>query len=203
MLGLSPPLAHLSTEPRDQLKLSLSALLLKKNKFPSFIWMHQWGKPVPFFVTQCKWQDEKSALIHLEDVNSEQEANKLKNETCFVSEADYETFFEAHPSYDYLLDLAVVDKTDGQLGFIVEVLENDNGHDTLVVQHPKGEILIPFVDEMIIEIDEENPVAQIESILANFDTYIPLIEKNYEVVKNFHNWDNRVTQIENFILNSK
>lgn len=55
----------------------------------------------------------------------------------------------------------------------------------------------------IIEIDEENPVAQIESILANFDTYIPLIEKNYEVVKNFHNWDNRVTQIENFILNSK
>lgn len=55
----------------------------------------------------------------------------------------------------------------------------------------------------IIEIDEENPVAQIEAILANFDTYIPLIEKNYEVVKNFHNWDNRVTQIENFILNSK
>lgn len=55
----------------------------------------------------------------------------------------------------------------------------------------------------IIEIDEENPVTQIEAILANFDTYIPLIEKNYEVVKNFHNWDNRVTQIENFILNSK
>jgi glycosyltransferase involved in cell wall biosynthesis len=55
----------------------------------------------------------------------------------------------------------------------------------------------------IIEIDEENPVAQIQSILANFDTYIPLIEKNYEVVKNFHDWDNRVTQIENFILNSK
>lgn len=55
----------------------------------------------------------------------------------------------------------------------------------------------------IIEIDEENPVTQIETILANFDTYIPLIEKNYEVVKNFHNWDNRVTQIENFILNSK
>ena len=55
----------------------------------------------------------------------------------------------------------------------------------------------------IIEIDEENPVAQIESILANFDRYIPLIEKNYEMVENFHNWDNRVAQIENFILNSK
>lgn len=55
----------------------------------------------------------------------------------------------------------------------------------------------------IIEIDEENPVEQIKSILANFDNYIPLIEKNYEIVKNFHSWDNRVSQIENFILNIK
>lgn len=157
---------------QGQLKLSLSALLLKKNKFPSFIWMYQWGKPVPFFVTQCKWQDEKSALIYLEDVNTEQEANKLKNETCFVSEADYEQFFEAHPSYDYLLDLVVVDKTDGQLGFIVEVLENDNGHDTLVVQHPKGEILIPFVDEMIVEIDEEQGQVLVDLPEGLLDLYI-------------------------------
>ncbi|WP_264548598.1 hypothetical protein [Flavobacterium sp. N2820] len=55
----------------------------------------------------------------------------------------------------------------------------------------------------IIEIDDNNPIAQIEAILSNFDTYIPLIEKNYETIKSFHNWDNRVTQIENFILNFK
>lgn len=55
----------------------------------------------------------------------------------------------------------------------------------------------------IIEIDDNNPIAQIEAILSNFDTYIPLIEKNYETIKSFHNWDNRVTQIENFIRNFK
>lgn len=55
----------------------------------------------------------------------------------------------------------------------------------------------------IIEIDDNNPVAQIEAILSNFDTYIPLIEKNYETIKSFHNWDNRVAQIENFIRNFK
>ena len=73
----------------------------------------------------------------------------------------------------------------------------------LIVGKVPHDMLYLFDYNPIIEIDEENPVAQIESILANFDTYIPLIEKNYEVVKNFHNWDNRVTQIENFILNSK
>lgn len=55
----------------------------------------------------------------------------------------------------------------------------------------------------IIEIDEENPVSQIESILSNFDFYIPLIEKNYDEVKKFHNWDARVNQIEEFIANTK
>lgn len=55
----------------------------------------------------------------------------------------------------------------------------------------------------IIEIDEENPIAQIEMILANFDDYIPLIEKNYNIVKDFHNWENRVEKIETLILNFK
>ena len=73
----------------------------------------------------------------------------------------------------------------------------------LIVGKVPHDMLHLFDYNPIVEIDEENPVAQIEAILANFDTYIPLIEKNYEVVKNFHNWDNRVSQIENFILNSK
>lgn len=73
----------------------------------------------------------------------------------------------------------------------------------LIVGKVPHDMLHLFDYNPIVEIDEENPVAQIEAILANFDTYIPLIEKNYEVVKNYHNWDNRVSQIENFILNSK
>lgn len=73
----------------------------------------------------------------------------------------------------------------------------------LILGKTPHDMLHLFDYNPIIEIDEENPVTQIETILANFDTYIPLIEKNYEVVKNFHNWDNRVTQIENFIQNSK
>lgn len=73
----------------------------------------------------------------------------------------------------------------------------------LIVGKVPHDMLHLFDYNPIVEIDEENPVAQIEAILANFDTYIPLIEKNYETVKNSHNWDNRVSQIENFILNSK
>ena len=54
----------------------------------------------------------------------------------------------------------------------------------------------------IIEIDENNAIAQIQYILSNFDSYIPLIEKNYNEVKNFHSWDARLNQIEEFIANT-
>ncbi|MES2411906.1 MAG: hypothetical protein V4535_10735, partial [Bacteroidota bacterium] len=54
----------------------------------------------------------------------------------------------------------------------------------------------------IVEIDDENPVAQINSILENYNSYIPLIEKNYETVAKYHNWNARITQMENFIADS-
>lgn len=73
----------------------------------------------------------------------------------------------------------------------------------LILGKIPNDMLHLFDYNPIIEIDEVNPIAQIETILSNFDSYIPLIEKNYETVKKHHNWDNRITQIENFILNSK
>lgn len=54
----------------------------------------------------------------------------------------------------------------------------------------------------IIEIDDENAEAQIYSILKNYETYLPLIEKNYEVVKHHHNWNERIKTIENTINNN-
>lgn len=51
----------------------------------------------------------------------------------------------------------------------------------------------------IIEINDTNPEAQIYSILENYETYLPLIEKNYEIVKNHHNWNVRINTIENAI----
>lgn len=49
----------------------------------------------------------------------------------------------------------------------------------------------------IVEIDDYDPIGQIKFILKNFDDYIPMIEKNYREVQNFHTWSNRVSQIEN------
>ncbi|NEU09990.1 hypothetical protein GZH53_16820 [Flavihumibacter sp. R14] len=43
----------------------------------------------------------------------------------------------------------------------------------------------------IIEVNFEDPVGQLLSILNSYDDYVPLIEKNYITVKNCHTWAHR------------
>jgi hypothetical protein len=51
----------------------------------------------------------------------------------------------------------------------------------------------------IVEIDIDNAAAQILDVLANFDNYKWLIEKNYAEVKAKHQWENRWKIIRNKI----
>lgn len=44
----------------------------------------------------------------------------------------------------------------------------------------------------IVEIDWENPSGQILNILNNYESFLPLIEQNYEFVKTQQNWCNRI-----------
>lgn len=47
----------------------------------------------------------------------------------------------------------------------------------------------------VIEADENDPCQQISSILSNYNDYIPLIERNYQEVKNKHQFTNRIASI--------
>ncbi len=51
----------------------------------------------------------------------------------------------------------------------------------------------------VIEIDMENSSKQLEDILSDYDNYIPLIEKNYKVVKEHHQWKNRLDDIRKIL----
>ena len=66
-------------------------------------------------------------------------------------DVDEELLGEAVPDID---GFRVEDAAFGDLGEIVEVLENAF-QATLVVEGPHGEVMIPFVDEFIEDIDEE------------------------------------------------
>jgi len=69
----------------------------------------------------------------------------------------------------------------------------------LVLGHAPSEMIELFGYNPVIEIDMENPVEQLDSILKNYSDYIPLIEKNYQTVLEHHTWQDRWNQIKEYL----
>lgn len=53
----------------------------------------------------------------------------------------------------------------------------------------------------IVEIDMNDPSGQILEILSNYESYIPLIEKNYLEIEGSHTWDVRIEKMLQIIKN--
>ena len=65
----------------------------------------------------------------------------------------------------------------------------------LVLGHAPAEMVELFGYNPVIEIDESSPAEQVLDLLANYESCIPLIEKNYAAVTSGHTWDHRWERI--------
>lgn len=72
----------------------------------------------------------------------------------------------------------------------------------LVVGHAPKEMVELFGYNPVVEIDMNNPIQQLDSILTNYLYYIPLIERNYENVLKNHTWRKRWNQIKEILQSS-
>lgn len=61
----------------------------------------------------------------------------------------------------------------------------------LVLGHAPTEMIELFGYNPVVEIDMVSPVEQIMELLADYASWQPLIEKNYEAVRTLHTWDQR------------
>jgi hypothetical protein len=73
---------------------------------------------------------------------------------------------------------------------------------SLVLGYLPEEMKELFDYNPIVELDIHNPSKQILSILENFNNYIPLIERNYQVVVDNHTWKSRWSRIKQILPNS-
>jgi len=61
----------------------------------------------------------------------------------------------------------------------------------LVLGKAPAEMIELFGYDPVIAIDETDPAGQILELLERYEEYIPLIEKNFEVVERNHTWERR------------
>lgn len=157
---------------QGQVQIYLDYDLLNLDKFPSYVWMLQYGKPVPFKVVDHQAHTANEQRLFLEDITDEESAKRYKNLSVLVEIEQFSKYFEDTVSYDYLIDYRVSDKTQGPLGEVIDVLINDNGHDNLVVNYRDQEVIIPFVEAIILSINEEAHTIDVDLPEGLLDLYL-------------------------------
>jgi 16S rRNA processing protein RimM len=94
-------------------------------------------------------------LVAFEGYNTPEQAGELRNRLAFVPVADLPSLPEGEYYHHQLIGLQVVSEQGESLGKVAEILET-GANDVYVVRTEAGvEILIPAVDEFILNIDLE------------------------------------------------
>lgn len=109
------------------------------------------GSQVPYFITECK-PANTGYILKLENIDTIDTSKKLIAKKAFAL-ADF--VLEDEENYSEFIGYAIIDSKLGNIGNITEV---DEKTENVVIKiiHPSGkEIILPFNDDFIIEIDDD------------------------------------------------
>ena len=109
------------------------------------------GSQVPYFVTECR-PNNTGYILKLETIDVVETSKKLIGKKAFAL-PDF--ILEQDESLKEFIGYAIIDSKLGNIGNISDVDEKtDNA--IIKVIHPSGvEIILPFNDDFIIEIDDD------------------------------------------------
>ena len=109
------------------------------------------GSQVPYFIEECR-PNNTGYIIKLETIDAVETSKKLIGKKAF---ALLDFILENDESLKEFIGYAIIDSKLGNIGNIADVDEKtDNA--IIKVIHPSGvEIILPFNDDFIIEIDDD------------------------------------------------
>ena len=148
---------------KGQLVVDLDETLVNDTHDLELVFLIRDGLPVPFFLDSalCKLRNHRQALLAFDTVTSLEEAAKLTGTEVFISESAIHTE-NMQLSGNILIGYTVVDQDNNSVGIITEFIEHP-GNDLLSVDSPsKKEILIPFVEQWILNFDENKKELQLQ-----------------------------------------
>ncbi len=111
------------------------------------------GILVPFFLEEFEISTEKSAILKFEDVNTKDEAEKLRSKSVFIQK----TISESNSNPDRIQDFAGFElrNENGQNSGIILDLVEIAGNPLLVIDVKGVEVLVPANEELWIEVNPE------------------------------------------------
>lgn len=143
---------------KGKIELKLDYRLKDDSALASFF-VEATPSPLPYFIEEIQKAPEKY-IVKLEEIDNLEEAKRLKNKSVYCLEADFKNYFEIEEaelySTDFLIGLKLIDQKGNTLGEISDAFENTLDQIILQLIIDGNEVLVPFVEDQIIEIDESS-----------------------------------------------
>lgn len=118
---------------------------------------------VPFFIKSYRFKGSDTALVLLEDVESEIQAKRFNGLSVYFPRKYFDNNDEVQLTLNYFIDFIVIDKQLGEIGIIKDI--DESTINTLFLLKKKGsddDIIIPASDDFINDIDSENKILYVE-----------------------------------------
>ncbi len=103
-------------------------------------------------VRSTRWH-KSALLIAFEEFSNREEVGELRNHIVYVTTRDRPPLQEGEYYHHQLIGLSVVDESGTPLGVIKGILETGANDIFIVETLQAGEILLPVIDEVILNID--------------------------------------------------
>jgi len=128
------------------------------------------GIPVPFFITSIRSKGVDQALIKLDDVEDVNIANELVGLKVMLPSGEIEEGDELLMSD--LVGYTLISNHNQLVGKIIDYQEYQSNSVFTITHQSGAEVMIPAVDELIVEVDQEKKTVLMEIPEGLIDLYL-------------------------------
>ena len=127
------------------------------------------GLLVPFFVLEdgFRFKTENSAILTFDGVESEKYSKRMVGSSVFLFKNEIIVMSD-EMSDSELVDYLLVDEKLGEIG-IINQIDNYSGNIVFTVNFNGKELLVPFNEDFLLEIDKQNKVIKLRLPEGLFD----------------------------------
>ena len=126
---------------------------------------------VPFFITKCRLHKSQLLRIDFEDVNSEDDANKIMGSKLYLPLSFLPKLKGNKFYFHEVIGFTVIDDVHGNIGIIQSV--NDTTSQALFeISKEDKQLLIPINDDIITKVDRKNKSIHVTTPEGLVDLYL-------------------------------
>lgn len=129
------------------------------------------GQLTPFFVESIILKNKGFAAVKLEGVTTENDARLLLRKSCYLPLSILPALDDKH-FYDHeIIGFKAVDTRYGEVGIIEQVVDL-SVNPLLLITNKEKEVLIPFVENLVVNVDRANKTLTITSPEGLIEMYL-------------------------------